>query len=128
MECEEAVDATAAQVAGLPSDIKRIVMPCGSGMSLAGVITGLDELKLDIPVLGVMVGAAPHKRLDKYGPLFWHNRCTLVPSGSDYHKPATDVYLESIRLDSHYEAKCLPFLEPGDLMWIVGIRKTEVTQ
>lgn len=126
MECEEAVEATAGQVCGLPTGIKRIVMPVGSGMSLAGVLTGLETFNKRIPVLGVMVGAAPHKRLDKYGPLFWYNRCKLVFSGTDYHKPARNVLLENIRLDSHYEAKCLSFLQPGDLMWIVGIRKTEM--
>ena len=23
-----------------------------------------------------------------------------------------------------YEGKCVPFLKPGDLLWIVGIRRT----
>jgi len=28
-----------------------------------------------------------------------------------------------MELDPIFEAKCLPFLQPGDLFWVVGIRQ-----
>jgi hypothetical protein len=65
------------------------------------------------------------KRLETYGPLFWENQVKLIDAGVDYHAPAAQNNLGEIRLDSHYEAKCLPFLQPRDCFWIVGIRATE---
>ncbi|KKK60758.1 hypothetical protein LCGC14_3021180, partial [marine sediment metagenome] len=41
----------------------------------------------------------------------------------DYHTNV-DAKIGGIKLDAVYEAKCIPFLEPGDLFWIVGIRRT----
>jgi hypothetical protein len=49
---------------------------------------------------------------------------TLIPSGSDYHEPAAQTAFGHLDLDPHYEAKCIDFLEPGDLLWIVGVRAT----
>jgi hypothetical protein len=42
----------------------------------------------------------------------------------DYHKPAAAVTHCGLTLDPYYEAKCLPFMEPDDLLWIVGIRQS----
>lgn len=125
MECIDAVKQTAVQVANIPSlDIQRIVIPCGSGMSLAGVLHGLRTRKLRIPVLGVCSGANSIKRLDKYAPKNWREMVQLVPSGLPYNTPAPHLVLAGVTLDPHYEAKCIPFIEPGDLLWIVGIRRT----
>lgn len=125
MECEEAVKQTLKQVENIPNEVKRIVVPVGSGMTLAGILHGLIQYnKTHIPVLGVQVGANPVKRLDTYAPKNWREMVTLVNSELDYHKHASIIEIEGIKLDPVYEAKCLPFLEPNDLLWIVGIRKT----
>ena len=125
MECEEAINQTRLQVRNIPKSVKRIVMPVGSGMSLAGVLHGLKDCKLKIPVVGVRVGADPVPRLDEYAPKGWRDMVTLVDSGIDYHTPAPQQHLGTIKLDPIYEAKCLPFLTDGDLFWIVGIRASE---
>jgi 1-aminocyclopropane-1-carboxylate deaminase/D-cysteine desulfhydrase-like pyridoxal-dependent ACC family enzyme len=130
MECEEAVTQTRRQVANIPAGVQRIVIPVGSGMSLAGVLHGLIDRGIGVHVLGVCVGADPTKRLDMYGPNAllhgrdWRSMVTLVPSGSDYHKPAVETMLGDIKLDPHYESKCISFLCSGDLLWCVGIRAT----
>lgn len=122
MECLEAVTATAAQAANIPHGTRRIVVPVGSGMSLAGVLAGLKRAGLaDVPVLGVVTGADPSARLDTYAP-GWRDRATLVDSGLDYHDHAPVARLGDLDLDPVYEAKCLPFLEDGDLLWVVGRR------
>jgi len=124
MECKEAVDATAGQAANLPDDCQRIVVPVGSGMSLAGILHGLERAGRTTPVLGVVVGADPTKRLDAYAPKGWRDRVTLVPSGVDYHDEAAAVDYEGVVLDPIYEAKCVPFLKDGDCLWVVGIRQS----
>lgn len=128
MECEEAVRQTQRQVDNLPRDAKRLVVPVGSGMSLAGILHGLARHEYQLPVLGVVVGADPTKRLNQYAPKDWKSLVTLVPAGSDYHEPAPVTDLHGVQLDPHYEAKTIPFLEPGDCLWVVGIRQTAVQE
>ncbi len=121
MQCQEAVEQTKKQVANIPSDVKRIVMPVGSGMSASGVLWGLKERKLNIPVLGVQIGKDPVKQLDSYAPPEWPSMMRIVKSQCGYHE-SVEAWLGDIRLDPIYEAKCLPFLEDGDLLWIIGSR------
>jgi len=123
MECKEAVLQTAKQVKNIPKGVKRIIVPVGSGMSLAGILHGLRREDRNIPVLGIKIGADPIRRLDMYAPIFWGVMVQLVDCGYDYHKSIKGV-LGDIILDPIYEAKCLQFLKYGDLFWIVGIRKT----
>lgn len=124
MECQEAVDATRKQVINLPLNAGRLVMPVGSGMSLAGVLWGLKDQARQIPVLGIVVGADPTKRLDKYAPPDWRDMVTLQKSEVGYHDEAPVQELHGVKLDPIYEAKCIPFLKVDDCMWVVGRRHT----
>jgi len=124
MECIEAVAATSTQVAALPDGCKRIVVPVGSGMTLAGILTGMQKAGVSLPVLGVVVVADPADRLDKWAPKGWRQRVKLVPAGQDYHDPAPVTVLDGLQLDPIYESKCIPHLKPDDLLWCVGIRQT----
>jgi 1-aminocyclopropane-1-carboxylate deaminase/D-cysteine desulfhydrase-like pyridoxal-dependent ACC family enzyme/DNA modification methylase len=127
MECEEAITQTRRQVANFPKKAKRLVMPVGSGMSLAGVLWGLRDIgRTDVRVVGVRVGGDPAERLQQYAPAGWQDQCELVTSALDYHAPAPDTAIEGIPLDPIYEAKCLPYLQPDDVFWLVGIRETAV--
>lgn len=125
MECEEAVRQTSRQVtrSGYPP-MHRLVVPVGSGMSLAGILHGLDRINSTMPVLGVVVGASPEKRLDRYAPVFWRQMVDLQPAGLDYHAPAPEPQVGLLALDPIYEGKCVPFLRPGDGLWVVGCRET----
>lgn len=123
MECAYAVRLTAAQVgSALRVNPKRIVVPVGSAMSLAGILHGMRRNGSLVPVLGVQVGADPSRRLDTWAPADWRSMVGLVPAGIDYHQPAPVTEFDGVPLDPIYEAKCLPFLEPGDLLWVVGRR------
>jgi hypothetical protein len=108
------------QVENIP-DVGRIVVPVGSGMSLAGILHGLKDSGRDIPVLGVVVGVDPDERLNQYAPAGWQDMVKLVKCSAD----AECNILGDVLLDSQYEAKCLPYLEDGDLLWIVGLRNEE---
>ena len=129
METMEAVNQTMAEVQNIPREVKRIVIPLGSGMSAAGVLTGLllewQFTKRRIPVVGVLVGADPTRRLDQYAPLFWKLEMEMVGSMKGYYKPATRTTLAGVKLDPHYEAKCIPYLMEDDLLWVVGLRSSE---
>ena len=123
-ECQENIEQAAAQVPqALPEGVKRIVVCCGSGMSMAGILWGLKRNGIDCPVLGVMVGADPMERLNRWAPKGWHKTATLVPSGEKYE---TEIHASvgPVELDPVYEAKCVPHLQPGDMLWIVGHRNS----
>lgn len=125
MECEEAIYQTGAQVKSIKDiDFKRLVIPLGSGMSLSGVLWGMEVFKIDKPVLAVQVGAKYEKRLDKWAPVWWkdENYLKIVKSKYKYHDYYPNNEVEGVLLDPIYEAKCLDFIEDGDLLWCVGIR------
>jgi 1-aminocyclopropane-1-carboxylate deaminase/D-cysteine desulfhydrase-like pyridoxal-dependent ACC family enzyme len=126
METPVAVSETASEVPPeLPEGVRRIVVPVGSGMSLCGILSGLRYLGEPgnvLPVLGVVVGASPERRLDTYAPMWrFDEHLTLRPAGVPYGK-LVHAEVGGIELDPVYEAKCARFLEPGDLLWVVGKR------
>jgi DNA modification methylase len=125
MECQNAVDQTAAQVTNLDGiEGDRLVVPVGSGMTLAGILTGLAANRIDLPVTGIVVGADPEDRLDRYAPPNWRDMVDLVRTPMAYGDEYPDPVLDDLPLDPIYEAKCLPYLKPGDILWIVGRRQT----
>ncbi len=125
MECDEAVWQTRQQVENIPRDVMRLVVPCGSGMSLAGILHGLKDNDLHIPVLVVVVGSDPVKRLNRFAPADWCEQVEIVQAKEEYHNPAKGLHeCSGIKLDPIYEAKTIPFLRGGDCLWVVGIRET----
>lgn len=120
MEHPTYLDQVAEQAAQLPRDIGRIVVPVGSGITLAAVLHGLYAVKHSAQVLGVRVGGNPAPALDRYAPR-WPARATLTTSTAAYGAAAPNR-LGTLVLDPHYEAKTLPFLDAGDLLWTVGVR------
>ena len=132
MECWEAVYQTALQVKSLIEPYKegkfsRIIMPVGSGMSLCGVMWGLLYWGIDVPLVGVQVGGQYEKRLKVYAPEDGID-FTVVKSTYDYHKYYENNQIGDLKLDPIYEAKCMDFIEDGDLLWVVGIRDGIITE
>lgn len=120
MGTAEYIEDVAHQVANLPSDTGRVVVPVGSGMTLAGILVGLREQGRAVPVLGVRVGGDPTTALDTYAP-GWRTEVELVVSPLEYKQHASNR-LGDLVLDPVYEAKCLSYLLPGDVLWAVGVR------
>lgn len=125
MEHPVYLDQVAEQAAQLPRGIRRVVVPVGSGITLAAVLHGLRTAQHPAEVLGVRVGGDPAPALDRYAP-GWADRACLVTSASRYSDAITQR-LGSLTLDPHYEAKTLPHLNVGDLLWAVGIRASALT-
>ncbi|WP_374940779.1 pyridoxal-phosphate dependent enzyme [Bradyrhizobium sp. SRS-191] len=126
MACSEAVQLTARQVINIPDSAKRLVVPVGSGVTLAGVLAGLSEIERCLPVIGVVVGADPMRRLDQLAPPGWRSLVQLRQSRSPYRRSPKRTHLGDVALDPIYEAKCLSFLKPEDCLWVVGHRDSEL--
>lgn len=108
----------AAETGNLPGGRYRLVVPCGSGSTLAGILAGRVPAGVDIVAVRVGGDAAPI--LDRRAP-GWSDRVRLVTSRYAYTEQAPNR-LGALILDPHYEAKCLPYLRPGDVLWAVGVR------
>ena len=115
------------QVQNVPAEVKRIVVPAGSGMTMAGICTGLARYgRQGVAVIGVVVGGDPRKNLTEFCPQ-WQLMSGLRVAAGDYHTPVK-VTLDHVVLDPYYEAKCFPFLEPGDLLWVAGVRPASLIE
>lgn len=130
MKCAEAVEETAYQVHNLPppNEIKRIMVPVGSGISFAGILDGLSRYRPDLdrlPVIGIVVGADPGKTLERLAPFGWAKRGSLRQAGVPYQQEIKDSRVGALEVDPHYEGKVLRFLQPGDLFWVVGVRRSQ---
>lgn len=102
---------------------KRIVVPVGSGVQLAGISWGRGQHR--IPIVGVKVGGDPSRVLRDYSYGAGAG-VEIVQAPGKYEIPAPAGLVGAIpgmSLDPYYEAKCVPFLRPGDLFWVVGCRK-----
>lgn len=121
MESQECIDINKHQAANIPDDVKRIIIPCGGGMQMASVIHGLKEYgKSHIKVVGVQVGADPRRVVERFLPvqgLFDDGyNFKIVKSETEYNKHVSNNIFCGIELDPIYEAKCIPFIEKGDLL------------
>lgn len=129
-ECLEAVEESDHQAKNLPwSDpsMKRIVVSAGSAMVLAGILRRHAAEGSKVPVIGVAVGHDPTEQLDRWAPKDWRDRCTVVVPEVPWEQPAPEEDREflGVALDAYFEAKCRPYLQPGDLFWIVGITQAQ---
>lgn len=126
---------TAAQAANVldlikRGEAKRVVVPVGSGGMLLGISDGLPG----IPILGVCCGGFPDVELPGNVELVKSSvefarevRAAICHDGSWHFVPDTweNPCEGDVDLDPVYEAKCVEFLEEGDLLWIVAHRETE---
>lgn len=96
--------------------IKRVVVPVGSGGMLRGVADGLASA--GIPVLGVCCGNLPDFAEEL--PL----NVELIKSSRDFGDKVI-AKIGDVDLDPVYEAKCAECLQEGDLLWIVAHRDTQ---
>ena len=132
MDHPEAIEQTRKQIWNLPerSALRRIVVPIGSGTTFAGVLNGASDRWGPLPpiVVGVVVGGVGIetrvRHIQRYAPLFWHSWTDLHRHPAAYGALEGDTFIGDTLLDKVYEAKCLLYLQPEDVFWIVGARRS----
>lgn len=119
LEDQITIEINKTQVQNIPNEVKRIVVPIGSGMNFISILKGLEEYNKIIPVMGIQIGLDPTKNIQKF--LGETNiPYTIIKTDLTYNKQAKEYMLGNIKLNKTYEAKCLPYLQPNDLFWIIG--------
>lgn len=122
MESLEAVRQTAYQVKNVPDNIKNIIVVAGSGLNLCGILWGCQIFNKNVHIKAIRVGKDIKEILDRYSPPNISN-LEIINSNLDYHEKVKDNNFCGIELDEIYESKCIPFINKGDLFWIIGKRK-----
>ena len=119
LEDQITIEINKTQVQNIPDEVKRIVVPIGSGMNFISILKGLEEYNKIIPVIGIQIGLDPTKNIQKF--LGTTNiPYKIIKTDLTYNKQAKEYMLGNIKLNKTYEAKCLPYLQPNDLFWIIG--------
>lgn len=122
---------TMAQVANLPPQVKRVVVPTGSGLTVAGVLAGLARQKHKARVLAVAVSDMANRKaiLEKArrkaaGGLLVAKLpdFELTYAKGGYGDWAAHKLPDGTILDPYYAAKAYPYLEKGDCLWVPGVR------
>jgi len=115
---------TAVQTNNLPSDIRRVIVPTGSGLVAAGVLVGLAGS--DVKVIAVAVSSLASKEKIIETALKYVKevpRLEFVKLRIPYEKPMLDIRLpDGDILDPFYAAKAMPFVKDGDCLWVTGCR------
>lgn len=128
-----AIEDAARQVANIPSDVARIVIPTGSGLTAVGVLVGLVRLDRHLPVSAIAVSnlansdniiSLAKRQLGMIGRL---NEPILPPfslikANGSYSKHLVRRLPDGTPLDPFYAAKAVDYLERGDLFWVPGLR------
>ena len=125
---EYAARDTAAQVANIPEDVTRVIVPTGSGLTAAGVMGGLSAIgRNDVVVVAACVsdmanGESIAQTCEKF-----FGQCSVnlvvVPPASAYGKGVKGAVLPNgDGLDPFYAAKAMGHVTPGSMLWVSGRR------
>jgi hypothetical protein len=117
IELKTSLELAAAQVANVPDEVKRIVVPVGSGVNLCGILWGLKRAGRTTHVFGVVVGRDPTRIIKRLGPPGLSKLLTLRPAEGHAKK---GVAVDGVALDRYYAGQCVPHLKAGDLLWVTG--------
>jgi hypothetical protein len=129
-----AIQDTIDQCVNIPVEIKRIIVPTGSGLTAAGVLLGINkyatnrEKYQNLPVV-VAVGASAmsdyHSIMTlarKMNPMIGSATLEFIGPDTPYDTPVVESLPDGTPLDPFYAAKAWKYLEEGDLFWPVGLR------
>lgn len=123
---DRAVLDTMAQCANIPMDMKRVVVPTGSGLTCSGVLAGLAEYGINAKVLAVAVSKMASEELiiEKAAKLTKLRlpRFELKHANGTYNDWFPAVLPDGTPLDPYYSAKAMRFVRPGDCLWLPALR------
>jgi len=122
------VESNAEETNNIPTNIKSIVVPTGSGMSLIGIMQGLQKRNMTPTVYAVCAGgdAKVRRRLNKYCSNL--KNLQIIKWDGEYDE-YVNASIGQIELDGIYEGKAWQWykehekeIEKPVLFWIVGKR------
>lgn len=131
---QDALKDTLQQCQNVPERTQRVVVPTGSGLQAGGVLAGLVTLIVakELPptkVLAVRVSNMATRdtiltAACKLNPLVadYMHLLEVESAKYKYDKWCAAKLPDGSVLDPYYAAKALEFVQPGDCLWVPGIR------
>jgi 1-aminocyclopropane-1-carboxylate deaminase/D-cysteine desulfhydrase-like pyridoxal-dependent ACC family enzyme len=104
----------------LLGDVKRIVLIAGSGVNMIGVLRGMSNWDIKLPVLAVLVGHNCRAFVSKNFSSNLSPDFVYMSSPVPYSSDAVYSHVNGVEVDARYEGKAVPFLRSGDLFWVIG--------
>lgn len=126
MMCLENIHLIAKQVENIPYEVKRIIVPIGSGVNFCGIMQGLmDFNRFDVELVGVQVGAISTKFIKNHLPIMNEIKYKIITYKEEFssikrYNQRVFEKIGNVELNPIYEGKCFSFLRKGDCFWIVG--------
>jgi len=130
------LEPTAKQAKNIPDDLDYLIIPCGSGIQMCGILRGASRYHKNIKnIIGVMVGPDRTKSIRNvfgYGGQDWFSpiRYKMVKYSESSYAVAVKRSIGTLELDEVYEAKAYDWMlnnVPKDArtcLWIVGKHPT----
>ncbi|SRR5258706_9574277 len=122
-----AIQDTIDQCINIPENIKRIIVPTGSGLTAAGIMCGTIGLGIEIVAVCTSPMADKTKIMQlvnkmgagkerKLGAL------TVLGPTTPYDTPIIESLPDGTPLDPYYSAKAWKYVERNDMLWPPGLR------
>ena len=138
-DSKRAIRDTVLQCLNLPMECKRVVVATGSGLTAAGIMTGLAILqRSDVEVVAVCVSGLAdedniqhncdymlyHMTAHYADPILPPRKPVLrmIKAKGGYSDWAFNSLPNGDALDPFYTAKAMPYLQHGDVLWVSGMR------
>lgn len=128
-----AITDAAAQTINIPSKVKRIVIPTGSGLVTAGVLLGLssqNRTDIEVRCIAPKGGMARQDKILKLCQRLSGEKklppLTLCIHPKKYEVPVKAELPDGTPLDPYYAAKAFGCIVKGDCLWITGSRPVEL--
>ena len=135
MNSESVIDTTSHQVKNIPNELENLVVICGSGLNLLGILKGIVKYKKKV---NNVYGITLSKFFDENKKLYYDNlvdkekykgQLHIIRSPYPYQRlKKTDIPF----LDWTYESKAYSFMtenispSTNTLFWVVGIRNYDL--
>lgn len=135
----QAIHDTAIQCMNLPTDVKRVIVPTGSGLVAAGVMAGLAIMRRpDIEVVAVCVSDLANEDNIRHNCNIMVDAITkayydpilrpeipvlsMQRTSGGYGDWVFETMPDNSVLDPFYSAKAMPYIQDGDCLWASGMR------
>jgi 1-aminocyclopropane-1-carboxylate deaminase/D-cysteine desulfhydrase-like pyridoxal-dependent ACC family enzyme len=129
---QAAIEDTIAQCENIPEDVKRIIVPTGSGLTAAAILVGVHKfdkwkgrqypMTVAVCTSTMADTATILNRSYQYSGVKHLPMFHLLKPTSPYDQDAIAWLPDGTPLDPFYSAKAFKYLETGDLFWPVGLR------
>lgn len=115
-----ALQDTIDQCTNIPENIRRIIVPTGSGLTAHGIILALQAMGRDH--IDVIIVKSSMMEIKFTAPACFYSGIKIIQPTYPYDTPVVVSLPDGTPLDPFYAAKAWVCMQPNDLFWPPGLR------